>query len=531
MVKWIFVAGGVLSGLGKGVLSSSIAKLLESRGYKVVPIKCDGYLNVDPGTMNPNEHGEVYVLKDGGEVDMDFAHYENFLEVNGNFDWNLTSGKVFKEIIEREREGEFLGNTVQFVPHVTDNIIQRFKDIAEGEDADVSVVEIGGTVGDMENMHFLEAVRQMRQDKGVDSVLVHLTLVPYLETTGEQKTKPTQHAVKKLEETGLEPDMIVGRSEEELRDQTKDKIAMYTPVDREAVISDPNIDDLYKLPLQLEEEKVDEIILDRLGLPKNEKDMGRWRQLVENRENPEKEVEIALAGKYTEMEDTYFSIEQALYHAGAQFKAEVDIDIVNTEELGSFEDCREEFKDYDGVVVPGGFGARGTEGMIKTAEYCRKKGKPYLGICFGMQMMLVEYARNACGLEEAHSTEIDENTPHPVIDILPEQEGVEKKGGTMRLGRYVADLKDDTQVKELYGKDKAKERHRHRYEVNPDYHEDIRENGMTIAGTSENGRLVEYLELEDHSFFIGTQAHPEFTSRFEEPNPLYHGFMGASIGD
>lgn len=507
------------------MISASVSKLLQSRGNHVVPVKCDGYLNVDPGTMNPHEHGEVFVLEDGGEVDMDFGHYERFLDVTGSFDWNLTSGKVFQSVIDREREGDYLGETVQMIPHVTDEIKERFRDIAEEEDADVMAIEIGGTVGDIENMLFLEAVRQLRQEDE-ESVLIHTTLVPFLDTVGEQKTKPTQHSVKELEGAGLKADFIVGRSDDPLEEKTKEKIALFCDVEEESVISDPDIDNIYRLPLILEEEGLDVQVAEKLGLEEGEEDMQRWKDLVETMEDPSEEVTIAIAGKYTDIDDSYVSIDEALKHAGAHLDAGVNIEMVEATDIENGEvRVGEALSEADGVVIAPGFGSRGTRGKVEVARYCRENDVPTLGICFGLQMMTVEFARNECGLEGAHSAEIDEDTPHPVIDVMSEQLGVEKKGGTMRLGGYEAELESDTQVQEMYGEEKVVERHRHRYEVNPEYHEILEDNGMVFSGTSQDGKLVEYIELPEKRFYIGTQAHPEFTSRLESPNPLYHGFV------
>ncbi|MFB6295190.1 MAG: CTP synthase, partial [Candidatus Nanohaloarchaea archaeon] len=431
MVKWVFVTGGVLSGLGKGMVSASASRLLQANGYDVVPVKCDGYLNVDPGTMNPHEHGEVFVLDDGGEVDMDFGHYERFLNLDARFDWNLTSGKVFQSVIEQERDGDYLGRTVQMVPHVTDEIKDRFRSIADGEAADVVAVEIGGTVGDIENMIFLEAVRQLRHEED-DTVLIHTTLVPYLDTVGEQKTKPTQHSVKELERAGLQPDIIVGRSDEPLEDEVKEKIALFCDVDRDAVISDPDLDTIYRLPLVLQEEGLDRQVLDRLDLEPGEEDMERWRELVQRMEDPSDTVSIALAGKYTDIDDSYVSINEAVKHAAAHHDAAAHIDQVETTDIETGDVTAEEVLDgYDGVIIGPGFGERGAEGKIAVAEYCRDHGVPTLGICFGLQMMIAEFARNAAGLDGAHSTEIDGDAPHPVVDVLPDQVDVDKKGGTM----------------------------------------------------------------------------------------------------
>ncbi|MDY6789111.1 MAG: CTP synthase (glutamine hydrolyzing) [Candidatus Nanohaloarchaea archaeon] len=527
MTEWIFVTGGVLSGLGKGLLSASVAKILQSRGLKVVPVKCDGYLNIDPGTMNPIEHGEVYVLEDGGEVDMDFGHYERFLNVNGRSSWNLTSGKIFKSVIDRERRGDYLGQTVQMIPHVTDEVKDRLRSAAEEEDADVVLVEIGGTVGDIENQIFLEAVRQLRSEE--ESVLIHLTLVPFLETVGEQKTKPTQHSVKELQEAGLSPDIIVGRSSEELDSDTKEKIALFCDVEERDVISNPDLENVYRLPLKLSKEGIDDSIMEKLGRKNIQagESLDRWKELVDSLDNPSDTVKIAICGKYTDIDDSYASIEEALKHAGAHMDTRPEIRFVDTEGVESIDEAGERLSDSDAVIIPGGFGSRGVRGKIEVARYCRENSKPLLGLCFGLQLMVVEYARNVCGLEGAHSTEIDEDTSHPVIDILPEQKEKEEKGGTMRLGSCPAYLNEGTKVRDLYGSKKVSERHRHRYEVNPEYHDMFSEDGLIVSGSSEEGRLVEFIELSGHPFYIGTQAHPEFNSSLETPNPLFKGLLEA----
>ncbi len=524
MPEWIIVTGGVLSGLGKGLTSASIAKLLQSRGYKITPIKCDGYLNVDPGTMNPIEHGEVFVQKDGGEVDMDFGHYERFLGIDTKFKWNLTSGKVFKEVIEKERKGDFLGETVQMIPHVTDEVKRRFEEIAKEENSDIVIVEIGGTVGDMENQLFLEATRQLKNEE--NTVHIHLTLVPYLETVGEQKTKPTQHSVSKLRELGLKPDIIIGRSDEKLESSPKEKISLFCDVKKENVISNPNIDNIYRLPLILAEEGADKQVLKELGYHNGERDMDEWEKLVENMENPDKSVKIGICGKYTDMDDSYVSIEEALKHAGAHLRTDVEPEVVCSQKIE--EEGVSSLEKYDGVIIPGGFGSRGVEGKINASKYCRENDIPLLGICFGMQMMVIEYARNVCGLKNANSQEIDEKAENILIKELPEQKEIEKKGGTMRLGHYTAEIEKGSEVFEAYGREKVGERHRHRYEVNPEYHDILEKNGLTISGSSKNGLLAEFVELKDHTFYIGTQSHPEFTSRFETPNPLYKNFLEAS---
>lgn len=536
MPKWIFVTGGVLSGLGKGLVSASVSKLLHQRDLDVVPIKCDGYLNVDPGTMNPHEHGEVFVLEDGTEVDMDFGHYERFLGIEGKGEWNLTSGKIFQEVIDKERRGDYLGSTVQMVPHVTDEIKDNWEQAAEEEDADIVIVEIGGTVGDIENMLYLEAVRQLRAELDDDeSFLIHATLVPYLETTGEQKTKPTQHSVKELRETGLEPDMIIGRSKEELEQSAVQKIALFCDVEKEAVISDPDLDTVYRVPMIFDEQDVDGIIADKLGLPERNNGMEDWRNRVENLVS-EPVAKIAICGKYMGMEDSYASVEEALRHAAAEVGGSVEITHVGTEVFDL-----ETLEGVDGVVIPGGFGSRGVEGKIDAIEHCRKNDIPLLGLCYGLQMMVVEFARNVADIN-ATSQEWDEDVDlsrgeccghsekccggkgkEEIIAELPGQKGIDQKGGTMRLGAYTAQL--EGRVKEIYGEEEATERHRHRYEVDPAYHDILQENGLNMSGTSQDGKLAEYVEIDGHPFFIGTQAHPEFNSSFQEPNPLYLEFM------
>jgi CTP synthase len=519
MPKWIFVTGGVLSGLGKGLVSASVSKLLQLRNQEVVPLKCDGYLNVDPGTMNPHEHGEVYVLEDGTEVDMDFGHYERFLGVTGKGEWNLTSGKIFQEVIRKERDGEYLGKTVQMVPHVTEQIRDTWEKSAEREDADIVIVEIGGTVGDIENMLYLETMRQMRSDlPDEDTFLIHTTLVPYLETTGEQKTKPTQHSVKELQETGLDPDMIVGRSEEELDEEVQEKIALFCDVRKEAVISDPNLDSVYELPVKFEHQEVDKIVAEKLELPDRTDNLGNWKRRLEDLENGEI-ARVGICGKYMDMDDSYASVEEALKHAAVEEGGKIGIEYIDTEDFESGD-----LKGLDGVIIPGGFGSRGVEGKIDAIQYCRENDIPVLGLCYGLQLMVVEYARNELGINAA-SEEWGEEGREFVVAQLPEQEDIDAMGGTMRLGAYTARISG--KVAEIYGSETATERHRHRFEVDPEYHEKLGENGLKISGKMENRDIAEYIELPDHPFFIGTQAHPEFTSTFEEPNPLYHAFVQA----
>lgn len=533
MTKWIFVSGGVLSGLGKGLFSASASKLLQSKGHKVVPIKCDGYLNVDPGTMNPFEHGEVFVLNDGGEVDMDFGHYERFLGINGKFDWNLTSGKVFKSVIEKERKGEYLGKTVQLIPHVTEEIKNRFEEVADNEDADIVIIEVGGTVGDMENEIFLEAIRQMRNEKKEeDTAYIHLTLVPYLESVGELKTKPTQHSIKDLQERGIKPDFIIGRSDRELNDKIKEKISLFCNVPKEAVISNRNIGNIYRLPLLLEEQNMDELLLDKLKLSDGEEDLKEWRRLVEAMENPKDKLKIAMCGKYTDLEDSYVSIIEALKHASAHKDVEVKLKWIETTNIENNEESVERaLKDVDGVIIPGGFGSRGAEGKIKVARFSRENDIPILGLCLGLQIMVTEYARNVCGLEDANSTEVDQNTDHPVVFILPEQREIDEKGGTMRLGGEKTVVKEETRAENIYQEDEIEERFRHRYEVNPNYYKSLKENGLVFSGSAKGENIKQIIELPEkkHPFYFGTQFHPEFTSSLEDPSPVFMKFVESCL--
>lgn len=528
--KFIVITGGVLSGLGKGIVTASIGKLFSPR-LKVVPMKCDGYLNVDPGTMNPIEHGEVFVLEDGGEVDMDFGHYERIMGINCKFPWNLTTGKIFMRLVEKERNGNFLGKTVQMIPHATDEIKEAFYSVANGESADMLLIEIGGTVGDIENMLFLEAVRQMRIELGAENVLfAHLSYVPVLEAVDEQKTKPTQQSVDLLREKGIMPDVIIGRSRHILEEKTKEKIALFCNVPFQAVISNPNLESVYELPLIFEKEGLRELIEKRLNI-RHKADLKNWQALVSKLKKPASETTIALCGKYTKLKDSYVSIAEALNHAGAHLNAKINLKWIDSEALERGNaDLESAFSGVRGLIVPGGFGTRGTKGKIKAIEYARMKNIPFLGLCFGLQLAVVEFARNACNLKDANSTEIDAKTKNPIIDILPEQKNISKKGATMRLGAYSAYLKEKSRVWEIYGKQKiVSERHRHRYEVNPDYHDLLERSGMLISGTSKDGMLAEFIEIPKHKFFVATQAHPEFKSGLEVPAPLFFSFVDACI--
>ena len=520
--KYIIVTGGVLSGLGKGIAAASIGHLLSSR-LRIVPIKCDGYLNVDPGTMNPFEHGEVFVLDDGGEVDMDFGHYERFLGVTCKSKWNLTMGKVFDMVRKRERRGDYLGKTVQYIPHVTDVIKNHIFEITREESPDLILVEIGGTVGDIENELFLEAMRQMREDVGRENIMyIHLTYVPIPYGVSEQKSKPTQQSVNLLKQRGIFPDVIIGRCSQFLTKEIKAKISSFCDVRIDAVITGLDVEDIYEIPIIFEQEGLPEIIHKRLNIY-SPPDLRKWKELVENIRNPNSEITVAMCGKYTKLEDSYASIIEAFNHCSAHLGCRINVEWVETTLLKDTSFLNK----VDGVLVPGGFGSRGTEGKIEIIRLARERNIPFLGLCLGLQLAIIEFARNVCNLEGANSTEMDPDTPYPVIDILPEQKDVTDKGGTMRLGAYPAVLQKESLVYSLYGTPEASERHRHRYEVNPDYHSILSENGMVFSGTSRDGRLVEFIELPQLKFFVATQAHPELKSRMENPAPLFYGFIKA----
>jgi len=521
--KFVFVTGGVMSGLGKGITAASTGRLLANAGFDVTAVKIDPYLNVDAGTMNPYEHGEVYVLKDGGEVDLDLGNYERFLGVDMTSDHNVTTGKVYNHVIERERAGDYLGKTVQIIPHITDDIKRRIREAAEG--SDVCIVEVGGTVGDIEGMAFLEALRQFASEEDDEDLLfMHVTLVPYSKN-GEQKTKPTQHSVKELRSIGLHPDVIIGRNEQRLDAETKEKIALFCDIPTEAVFSNPDVDDIYHVPLMVEDEGLDEYVMERLGLdgealPEPERD-NRWRELVTRPR--EGEVDVALVGKYG-LEDAYMSIHESLKHAGIELGVEVNVLWVDAEKMRTTH--RDRLARADGVVVPGGFGARGTEGKIDATRYARENAVPFLGLCLGFQMAVVDHARNVLGLDGAHSAELDTDTPHPVIDILPEQKELDDMGGTMRLGAHETAIESGTLAEELYG-DSCTERHRHLYEVNPAYIDRLESEGLRFSGTA--GPRMEILERTDHPFFFGTQFHPEFRSRPDRASPAFVGFLDAVL--
>ncbi|NHN47046.1 CTP synthase [Halostella sp. JP-L12] len=525
--KFIFVTGGVMSGLGKGITAASTGRLLKNAGFDVTAVKIDPYLNVDAGTMNPYQHGEVYVLKDGGEVDLDLGNYERFLDEDMTFDHNITTGKTYQHVIEKERAGDYLGKTVQIIPHVTTDIKRRIREAAEG--TDVCLIEVGGTVGDIEGMPYLEALRQFAHEEEDDDILfTHVTLVPYSKN-GEQKTKPTQHSVKELRSIGLQPDILVGRADDKLEPHTKEKIALFCDVPTDAVFSNPDVEDIYHVPLMVEEEGLDEYVMQELGLadealPKADRD-NRWREVV-TRER-EGEVDIALVGKY-DLEDAYMSVNEALKHAGLAKGVNVNIHWVDSDEMVDETDGgehRRRLESADGIVVPGGFGSRGTEGKISAIRYARENDVPFLGLCLGFQMAVVEVARNVLGYEDAHSAEMDPDTNNPVIDILPEQYEVSDMGGTMRLGAHQTDITPGTLAEEVYGSTACTERHRHRYEVNPNYFEDFADTDIAFSGRA--GNRMEILEHEDHPYFLGTQFHPEFRSRPDRASPPFVGLLEA----
>ncbi len=525
--KFIVVTGGVLSGLGKGITTASIGRLLRDN-YKVVTIKCDGYLNTDPGTLNPLEHGEVFVLDDGGEVDMDFGHYERFIGVTARREWNITMGKVFQRILDAERRGDFLGHTVQYIPHVVDLIKRWIVDVASQEGADVVLVEIGGTVGDMENELFVESVRELAQEYGKqDFLFTHLTYIPSLSTTGEQKTKPTQQSVKLLSERGIFPDVIIGRSREKLSERIKRKIALFCNVSQNAVISGIDTSPIYANPLLYYDEGYPRLLRERLGL-RVEPELDSWRDFVERIRKPERRVRIAIAGKYTALRDAYASLVEALVHAGAWLGYGVEIEWIETTELEGQRDTETAFNNVSGLIVPGGFGSRGSEGKIRAINFARKRGLPFLGLCYGLQLAVVEIARDLCGLEGANTMEFSEEgvqISHPVIVLLEGQQKVSQKGATMRLGAHDIILAPGTRLYQIYNrKEVIRERFRHRYEVNPAYIETFEKCGVVFSGRSREG-IVQAFELRSHPFFIGVQYHPEFLSRPERPSPLFVEFL------
>jgi CTP synthase len=526
--KYVFVTGGVVSSLGKGITAASLGRLLKARGFRVQVQKFDPYLNVDPGTMSPFQHGEVFVTEDGAETDLDIGHYERFVDENLSRNANHTSGSIWYAVIRKERKGEYLGSTVQVIPHITNEIKDRIRRVAEATDTDVVISEIGGTVGDIESLPFLEAIRQFRREVGPENVLyIHVTFVPFIETAGELKTKPTQHSVNELRRIGIHPDIVVCRSHEPLSQDIRDKIALFADVPPEAVVANEDVSDVYLVPQALQAEGLDRLVCGRLDLPGGEADLGEWSTLADRIAKREGEVEIALVGKYVKLQDAYLSVREALKHAGIHHGTGVSVRWVDAEGM-SLEEAARELERSDGILVPGGFGSRGWEGKITACRIARERGIPYLGICLGMHVAISEFARNVVGLEGANSTEMDPETPYPVIDLLPEQKEIEDLGGTMRLGADAVDLSEETRAFAAYGEPVVHERHRHRYEVNNHFRPRLVEAGLVVAGTFQEGRLVEIVELPDHPWFVASQFHPEFKSRPTRPAPLFRDFVGAA---
>ncbi len=545
MTRYIVVTGGVMSGLGKGITAASIGRMMQARGHQVTVIKADGYFNIDAGTLRPTEHGEVWVTSDGGEIDEDLGHYERFLDQDIPKSHNITSGQIYGQVIQNERQGKYLGKTVQFIPHITDEVKRRVREVAVSEKVDILILEIGGVVGDYENLHYTEAIRQMRMEEGPRSLVhVHVSYVPIPEHLGEPKTKPTQHSVKKLREEGLPPDFIVCRSREMLDEVRKSKISMFCDVYPQDIISNPDIECIYELPLIFEEQGFGDRIQERFGTRYRTPDLSQWRETVQKMKNPEKELEIAIVGKYVDigdyrLPDCYVSINEALTHAGARYNAAVKINWLDSKEFEEDQESLTLLDRQDGIIVPGGFGKSGVEGKILSLGYTREHDIPSLGICFGFQCAVIEFSRKELDLEGAHTTEFDPQTDHPVIDILPEQEEIIRKenyGASMRLGSYPAKLNGNSKIADLYrklermnGDNTVHERHRHRYEVNPDYSETIDKAGLRFVGRSPDGVLMEFFELDGHPYFVGTQGHPEFLSRPLTPAPLFCGLIESAL--
>ena len=533
MTKYIFVTGGVVSSLGKGITAASLGRLLKNRGYKVTIQKFDPYINIDPGTMNPYQHGEVFVTDDGAETDLDLGHYERFIDINLSKASNVTTGKIYQSVINKEREGLYLGSTIQVIPHITNEIKDRVLHVGREDNADVVITEIGGTVGDIESLPFLEAIRQVRKDvkNRNDTLYIHVTLIPYISAAGELKTKPTQHSVKELRSIGIQPDIIVCRTEKTISEDMKEKIALFCDVDKEAVIENKTCRSIYEVPLELQKEGLDTIALRKLGLEDRPCDMTEWKDMVKHIVNAKKKVSVALVGKYVALRDAYLSVAESLYHAGYAFDTKVNIKWIDSETLEDPKvDMDKIFEGINGLIVPGGFGNRGIEGKISAIRYAREHGIPFLGLCLGLQCAIIEFARHVCGMSDANSSEFDPNTEHPVIDLMADQADITDKGGTMRLGIYPCKLAPGTKARSLYGDQEiVYERHRHRYEVSNTFRPEIEKNGLTFCGTSPDGRLVEAIELDSHPFFLASQFHPEFKSRPTRPHPLFRGFVEAAI--
>ncbi|HUV75635.1 MAG TPA: CTP synthase [Dehalococcoidales bacterium] len=528
MPKYIFVTGGVVSSVGKGITVASIGTILKSRQISVSVQKLDPYLNVDPGTMSPYQHGEVFVTQDGAETDLDLGNYERFIGVDFTADSNVTSGQIYSAVIAKERRGDFLGGTIQVVPHVTTEIKERFKKLAEKSQADVILIEVGGTVGDIEGQPFLEAIRQMRKDVGRDNVLyVHVTLLPYLNSTQELKTKPTQHSVNELRRIGIQPDVIICRSDLPMAESIRDKISLFCDVERQAVIPLPTVSTIYEIPLILEESGLGQLVVSKLGLKADKADLSQWQKLVNSLQTPHEPVNIALVGKYVELTDAYFSVREALRHAALHHDRDVNLLWIQSEDLEN-DNTEARLRTAQGIIVPGGFGIRGIEGMVKAANYARTNEIPYLGLCLGLQIMVIEFARYALNSAEANSSEFDPDTPYPVIDILPEQKKMKNMGGTMRLGNYPCELTPDTHAAHAYGQSLIHERHRHRFEFNNQFRDELHKAGMIYSGLSPDNKLVEICELSNHPWMLSCQFHPEFLSRPGNPHPLFRDFIGAA---
>ncbi len=527
--KYIFVTGGVVSSLGKGITAASLGQLLKSRGLKVTIQKFDPYINVDPGTMSPYQHGEVFVTDDGAETDLDLGHYERFIDVNLSKYSSVTSGKIYWSVLNKERKGEYNGRTVQVIPHITNEIKERIIRASKERDVDIVITEIGGTVGDIESLPFLEAIRQIKYDVGKENVMyIHVTLVPYLSKAGELKTKPTQHSVKELRGLGIQPDVLICRTEVPLAEDLKDKIALFCDLDPSEVIENSDASTIYEIPLMLEREGLPQLVIEHLNLKCEELDLSEWNEIVDRVKNPKGKVKIALVGKYVELKDAYISVSESLNHGAIANNVEVEIKWIHAEEINN-DNCNELLSDVDGILVPGGFGDRGVEGKISAIKYARENKIPYLGICLGMQLAVVEFARNVAKLKDAHSSELNPNTPYPVIDLMPEQKDVDTLGGTMRLGLCPCKIKGDTKAFEIYNDEIIYERHRHRYEFNNEYRDKLEEEGLIISGLSPDERLVEIIELKDHPWFVAVQYHPEFKSRPTRVHPLFREFIKAAI--
>ena len=529
-VKYVFVTGGVTSSLGKGIISSSLAKLLQARGYSVTIQKLDPYINVDPGTLNPYEHGECYVTLDGAETDLDLGHYERFLNVPTSQANNVTTGRIYQTVINKERKGDYLGKTVQIIPHITDEIKRRIKLVGSGNKFDIVITEIGGTVGDMESLPYIESVRQLKWELGSrNCIVIHLTLVPYLSASGELKTKPTQHSVKALLEAGIQPEILVLRTEKNLNDDIKRKVALFTNVEEKAVIESVDVSTIYEVPLKMLEEKLDQTVLRKLELPISEEPpLTEWREFLKRLKNPKHSIRVGLVGKYVELPDAYKSISESFIHSGAANECKVEVEYIHSEDITA-DNVNEKLNGLKGILVAPGFGSRGIDGKILTAKYARENNIPFLGICLGMQCAVIEFARNVLHFDGAHSTEINHKTKYPVIDLMEEQKSVSDKGGTMRLGGYKCEIAKGSLAHKIYGKTDIIERHRHRYEFNDRFYDDFKNNGMVPSGINPESNLVEIMEIPDHKWFIGVQFHPEYSSTVVNPHPLFVNFIKACI--